>query len=70
MFNSPLQYCPICMQQVALDQTKDECAHEQQCKADNCPLAHLFATPDSISDHDKKLGSDTNTRKRIEFYLL
>jgi hypothetical protein len=69
MFNSPLQYCPICKQQVALDQTKEQCAEEQRCKTKNCPLSHLFAPPDSVADQDEKLSSDSNSRKRIEFYL-
>jgi hypothetical protein len=68
MFNSPLQYCPICKQQVALDQTKYECAREQQCKAENCPLSHLFVAPGSDVIQDEKPGSDSGTRKTIEFH--
>jgi hypothetical protein len=69
MFNSPLQYCPICKQQVALDQTKDECAREQQCKAENCPLSHLFLSPAGADDKAEKPDSGSETRKKIEFYL-
>lgn len=69
MFNSPLQYCPVCKQQVALDQTKEECAHEQQCRVENCPLSNLFVTPDSVGDRDKKPNPDAHTGKGMEFYL-
>ncbi len=69
MFNSPIQYCPVCKQQVALDQTKNECAHEQRCKAENCPLSYLFMSPDSVGEHDDKPNPDINTRKGIGFYL-
>jgi hypothetical protein len=44
MFNSPLYYCPTCRQQVALDQSQLECAHEHACSPQEpCPLAHLFS---------------------------
>lgn len=43
MFNSPLQYCPVCTQYVAIDQTQRECAQDHRCKESHCPLAHLFA---------------------------
>jgi hypothetical protein len=69
MFNSPLQYCPICKQQVALDQTKEQCAEEQNCQVKDCPLSHLFVAPNSVDNPDEKLGSGTNIRKRIEFWL-
>jgi hypothetical protein len=43
MFNSPLNYCPVCRQYVALDQSQRECAREHDCSpAEPCPLAHLF----------------------------
>lgn len=63
MFNSPLQFCPVCKEQVALDQTKEECAHEQRCKVDNCPLAHLFINPDGGGSRDEKPGPDGSIRK-------
>jgi len=45
MFNSPLQYCPICKQYVELDQTREECAAKHGCEAEKCPLAQQFAPP-------------------------
>ena len=47
MFNSPLHYCPMCRQYVALDQSQRECAHEHACSPQQpCPLAHLFSVHD------------------------
>jgi hypothetical protein len=71
MFNSPLQYCPVCKQQVALDQKREECAHEQHCEAENCPLSHLFVSSKTSSDVDdnEKKALDTNTRIGMESYL-
>ena len=69
MFNSPLQYCPVCKQHVALDQSKEQCAREQHCESENCPLSHLFVIPDSGDDHNVKGGPDTNTRKGMEIHL-
>lgn len=47
MFNSPLHYCPVCRQYVALDQSQRECAREHGCLPQQaCPLAHLFSVPD------------------------
>ena len=44
MFNSPLHYCPVCRQYVALDQSQRECALEHACSPQQpCPLAHLFS---------------------------
>lgn len=45
MFNSPLHFCPVCKQHVALDQSKRECATEHGCEA-QCPLAHVFSGQD------------------------
>lgn len=71
MFNSPFQYCPVCKQHVALDQKKEECAREQHCEADNCPLSHLFTSAiTSVStEDDKKKILDTDTRTGMESYL-
>ncbi len=69
MFNSPLQYCPICKQQVALDQTKEQCAEEQNCKVKDCPLSHLFVPPNSVDNQDEKRNPDNNTLKGMEFWL-
>jgi hypothetical protein len=43
MFNSPLSFCPVCKDYVALDQTQRECALEHRCAAQTkCPLRALF----------------------------
>ena len=71
MFNSPLQHCPVCKQHVALDQSKEECAHEQHCEVENCPLSHLFVTPTTSTnvEEDEKKVLDANTRTGMESYL-
>jgi hypothetical protein len=71
MFNSPLQYCAVCKQHVALDQRKEECARERHCEAENCPLSHLFVstiTSSDVEDQEKKV-LDTDTRTGMEGYL-
>ncbi len=42
MFNSPLEFCPVCKAYVALDRTRSECRAEHRCSAVACPLAKLF----------------------------
>lgn len=71
MFNSPLQHCPVCKQHVAVDQSKEECAREQHCEAENCPLSHLFITATAIAsgDENEKPVLDPNTRAGMESYL-
>jgi hypothetical protein len=45
MFNSPLHYCKVCKQYVALDRPVEECASDHACKAQSCPSADLFCEP-------------------------
>ena len=45
MFNSPLQYCPLCKEYVELDQTIEECAAKHGCRGHSCPLAPQFNPP-------------------------
>jgi hypothetical protein len=45
MFDSPLHYCAICRQYLALDQLAADCARAQDCKVHVCPYADLLATP-------------------------
>ena len=45
MFNSPLHYCKVCKQYVALDQSAKECAQEHGCQPEVCPYADLFRPP-------------------------
>lgn len=44
MFDSPVEYCPVCKEMVLLDQTRRECKAEHRCK-DNvvCPLERCFS---------------------------
>ena len=41
-FDSPFEFCPVCKQEVVLDQTQAECAAEHHCNAAECPLAKYF----------------------------
>jgi hypothetical protein len=50
MFNSPLKYCAICKQYVALDQSTEECACKHGCRIEVCPYAHLFSPPAPTED--------------------
>lgn len=42
MFNSPLAYCPLCREYVALDCPQRACAALHRCTGATCPLAHYF----------------------------
>lgn len=57
MFDSPIDYCPVCGQMVLLDQTQTECAHEHRCAADMpCPLQSYFTGVDfSVEQSKEKL---------------
>ncbi len=67
MFNSPLHFCPVCHQYVALDQSRRECAREHGCLPQQpCPLAHLFSPPEPQAasglrgdPEDPKTNTDT-----------
>lgn len=50
MFNSPLHYCTLCKQYVALDQSVEECAREHGCKIESCSYPDLFSPPASTQD--------------------
>jgi hypothetical protein len=42
MFNSPLDYCPVCREYVALDATHDECMARHRCRGEDCPLSRFL----------------------------
>jgi len=42
-FDSPFEFCPVCKQEVVLDQTQAECAAEHDCEGIECPLARYFS---------------------------
>jgi hypothetical protein len=52
MYNSPLEYCPVCKTYVALDQSQGECAREHQCRQtrETCPLARHLIGPEPLID--------------------
>jgi hypothetical protein len=50
MFDSPIDYCPVCKEMVLLDQTRCECATEHHCrKRVVCPLDTCFSGYDFSS---------------------
>ena len=56
MFNSPMDYCVVCGQMVALDQTKAECSREHKCRPDTvCPLLDYFPRLDFTGDGEKPI---------------
>lgn len=62
MFNSPLNYCPVCRQYVALDQSRRECAREHGCLPQQpCPLAHLFSVSDRGISAPSKRANEAPT---------
>lgn len=53
MFNSPLEFCSVIKEYVALDQTWRECLIEHRCEPDvKCPLRTMFA--DARSKTERK----------------
>ncbi|TAK87520.1 MAG: hypothetical protein EPO20_04265 [Betaproteobacteria bacterium] len=44
MFDSPLDWCKVCKDWVALDQTVEECARQHRCHARECPMLALLWT--------------------------
>ncbi len=56
MFNSPLQYCKVCKQYIALDQSQEECAKQHGCRVEVCPYAGLFSPP-AESEETKAHGA-------------
>jgi hypothetical protein len=45
MFDSPIDWCRVCKDWVALDQTPAECARGHNCADRQCPLAALLWMP-------------------------
>lgn len=42
MVQPHIEYCYVCRQYVRLDQTREECAKEQNCDSKQCPLEKYF----------------------------
>jgi hypothetical protein len=50
MFDSPFEYCAHCRQYVLLDQTQRQCAAEQCCGIEACPLHKYFTGIELVGD--------------------
>ena len=46
MFDSPFEFCIVCKHYVVLDQSKKQCAREENCHALVCPLERYFVGVD------------------------
>lgn len=62
MFESPLEWCSVCKEWVALDQSFIECARIHGCRIGNCPLAALLHAPQAPPCRDPARGRDLPLR--------
>jgi len=51
MFESPLDWCRVCKDWVALDQTVEECARQHHCRDGECPMIALLCVPQRLKDN-------------------
>ena len=60
MFDSPLHFCEKCKQYVALDQSRRECAREQDCRVATCPLERYFVGVDHqlLAESERAKGKE------------
>ena len=60
MFDSPLHFCERCKQYVALDQSRRECAREQDCRVATCPLERHFVGVDHplLAESERAKGKE------------
>lgn len=59
MFDSPIDYCPVCGQMVTLDQTRVECSREHRCSTGTpCPLREYFSGIDFSITQSKETLRD------------
>lgn len=42
MFDSPLEWCRVCKEWIALDQTVEECKRQHCCRDGECPMGALL----------------------------
>jgi len=47
VFDSPLEWCGVCRQWVALDQSFAERARQHGCELESCPLARMLKGRDT-----------------------
>lgn len=60
MFGSPLCYCPLCGDWVALDQSLEECARRDGCGGRRCPLQQYLEPALSVNGGRKAAGPVAN----------
>lgn len=59
MFDSPIDYCPVCNEMVLLDQTRRECASEHHCASTvACPLERCFSGYDFSSPNKHRIPNE------------
>ncbi|MFA6312175.1 MAG: hypothetical protein WC681_11895 [Sterolibacterium sp.] len=62
MFDSPVDYCPVCNELVLLDQTRRECATEHRCDSGvTCPLERCFSGIDFSSPDHYRIPNEQKT---------
>lgn len=47
MFDSPFEFCSVCKHYVLLDQSRKQCAREENCHVPACPLERYFVGTDT-----------------------
>jgi hypothetical protein len=61
MFDSPIDFCPVCKEMVLLDQTRRECASEHRCRGTvTCPLQRFFSGYDFSSKPQHRISNERN----------
>jgi hypothetical protein len=55
MFESPLDWCRVCKEWVALDQTVEECARQHRCRDGECPMIALLCVSRQRSNDEAVL---------------
>lgn len=56
MFESPLEWCRVCREWIALDQTVEECARQHRCRDGECPMVTLLCAQRQQDEAASKRG--------------
>lgn len=56
MFDSPLEWCRVCKDWVALDQTVEDCARQHRCNNGECPMVALLWAKQQQDETASKRG--------------
>jgi hypothetical protein len=56
MFESPLEWCRVCREWVALDQSVEECARQHCCRDGACPMVTLLCAQRKQDEAASKRG--------------